>query len=233
LEQRLEQRLGQQLGQWDQRLGQLDGRLGRLDERLGGIDQRTGQQDTRLAALAQQATEGATSAARAGVAVTLSGRLSDALRDGKPYGPLLEALRKAGIDPARLAPLEPFAATGAPTAATLAAAFKPVGDAIIRESRSGAEGWNDRILRMVDRVVTVRPVNDSGSTGVPSVVARIGAALDAGDVQGALAAWETLPEPARRLSDAWARQARERVAADAASGAIASDALATLTRTVQ
>jgi hypothetical protein len=87
---------------------------------------------------------------------------------------------------------------------------------------------------MADKVVTVRPVNAPETAGVTGLVGRIEQALGRGDVAAAVTAWEALPEPSRRLSEEWGRQAKARAEADAAAQAIVSDAVAALnTRTTQ
>lgn len=247
---RATQALEQRLGGLDQRLGDLDRRLAEQDQRaaererrlteqqqaLAERDRRAGEQDQRLAALSRQVTEanrGAETASQAGIRVILSERLTESLRSGAPLGGVLEGLKKAGADPARLAPLEPFAQKGAPTAAQLAQSFKPLQQAILREDRSAAGDWTDRLLRMADRVVTVRPVNEPGATGVPSLVTRIEQALERGNVVDAAAAWDALPEPARRLSEEWGRQVKAVAQAAQASQAVAATALETLNRSTQ
>jgi hypothetical protein len=172
-------------------------------------------------------------ASQTGTRVVLAGRLNDALQGGTPYTEVLDGVKKAGSDPARVAPLEPFAQSGAPTAESLARSFEPVETAILRESRGPAEGWTDRILRMADKVVTVRPVNEPGGSGVPGLVTRIRQALERGDVVEAAAAWDALPEPSRRLSEEWGRQVKSVAEAHRAAQAISTDALATLNRTTQ
>jgi hypothetical protein len=86
---------------------------------------------------------------------------------------------------------------------------------------------------MMEQVVTVRPVNEPGSTGVPSLVARIEQALERGDVADAAASWDALPEPARRASEEWGRQVKAVAQARQASQAIAADALSALNTTAQ
>jgi hypothetical protein len=165
--------------------------------------------------------------------VVLAERLSDALRTGAPYTDVLSALKKVDGDAARLAPLEPFAASGAPTAAALAQSFKPLSADILRDERATAGSWTDRLWRMADRIVTIRPVDQPGSTSVPSLVARIDQALARGDVAEAATAWQALPEPARRISEQWGLLVKNRAAAEKAASAIASDALTALNRTAQ
>jgi hypothetical protein len=220
----------------DRRFGEAERRFTEVERRFTDTERRFSEQEQRIAALSQQAAENtrtAETASQTGTRVVLAGRLNDALHSGTPYAEVLEGVRTAGTDPARVAALEPFAAQGAPTAAALAKSFEPVETAILRESRGPAEGWTDRILRMADRVVTVKPVNEPGSTGVPALVARIRQALDRGDVVEAAAAWGALPEPARRLSEDWGRQVKAVAQAQQAAQAVATDALATLNRTTQ
>ncbi|MBJ6126531.1 COG4223 family protein [Microvirga splendida] len=235
----LDRRFGereQRLSDMDRRLGELDRQLADVNNRFGTIDQRLGEQEQRLAALSRQATENTKAveeASQTGTRVVLAGRLNDALQNGTPYAEVLEGVKKAGADPARVAPLEPFAQEGAPTAAALAQRFDPVETAILRESRGPAEGWSDRLLRMADKVVTVRPVNEPGGSGVPAQVGRIRQALERGEVVEAAAAWDSLPEPARQVSEEWGRQAKAVAGAHQAAQAISADALATLNRTTQ
>ncbi|WP_262271206.1 COG4223 family protein [Microvirga yunnanensis] len=228
--------LDRRLADQDRRFGEAERRFSETERRFTDTDRRFTEQEQRLAALSQQAAQNARNAEAAGQSgtkVVLAGRLNDALTSGTPYADVLDSVRKAGTDASRVAPLEPFAQQGAPTAEALARSFEPVETAILRESRGPAEGWTDRLLRMADRVVTVRPVNDPGSAGVPGLVARIRQALEHGDVTDAAAAWEALPEPSRRLSEDWGRQVKAVAEARQAAQAISSDALATLNRTTQ
>ncbi|MBL0407843.1 hypothetical protein JKG68_28460 [Microvirga aerilata] len=242
----LDRRLADQdrrLGEQAQRFTQLDGRFAEVERRFteserrfGETDRRFSEQEQRLAALSRQVAENgkaAEAAGQTGAKVVLAGRLNEALSSGEPYAEVLEGVRKAGADAARIAPLEPFAGQGAPTPAKLAEDFEPLETKILRESRGPANDWTDRILRMADRVVTVRPVNEQDSTGVSGLVARIRQALEAGDVADAAAAWDALPEPSRRISEEWGRQVKAVAQAHQAAQAIGSDALATLNRTTQ
>jgi len=228
--------LDRRFGEQERRIGEVDRRSSEVERQLTENGRRLGEQDQRLAALSRQAAENTRNAAAAsqtGTRVVLAGRLNDALQSGTPYAEVLDGIRKAGTDPARVAPLEPFAQEGAPTAAELAQSFGSVETAILRESRGPAESWTDRILRMADKVVTVRSVNEAGSTGVPALVARIRQALDRGDVAAAAAAWDSLPEPARRASEEWGRQVKAVAGAHQAAQGLSADALATLNRTTQ
>jgi hypothetical protein len=183
--------------------------------------------DRRLTGLSEQMASGGSEATRAGTRVVLADRLNGALAQGTPYAEVLGALRDYDVDAARLAPLEPFAEEGAPTPAELAQSFAPLAERMVDESRSG-DTWSDKLLRMADKVVTVRPVNDTGGGDVPSAVARIENALSQGRLEDAAAAWDSLPEPARRLSEDWGQQLKQRAAAEDSARAIAADAVSAL-----
>ncbi|QFU15111.1 COG4223 family protein [Microvirga thermotolerans] len=198
-------------------------------EALGG---RLDDDARQIAALAGKVGQGPDAATLAAVRLSLASRLGDALRRGVPYSETLSALERLSKDPGRLAPLKPFAGEGAPTASDLARAFEPLRAAILRDDRGAGTGsWTDRLWRMADRIVTVRPVGEAGGTGVPATLARIDRALDRGDVAGALAAWRSLPEPSRRLSEEWGRRLQARAEAEAALQAVADDALSALPQT--
>lgn len=185
---------------------------------------------TQVEDLSKRLSQGPGEATRATVRIVLAQRVADALRLGTPYAGTLSALRANGTDAARLSALEPFAEKGAPTTGALAKSFEPLSAAILRDDRAVAGSFTDRLLRMADKVVTIRPVDEAGSSDVTSLVARIEQALERGNAQEAVAAWETLPEPARRLSDEWAARAKARAAADAGAQAVANDAIAALAR---
>jgi hypothetical protein len=207
-----------------------------LDRRLSEEGTRLTQQDQRLAALSQQVTQNSQNVEAAGqtsTRVVLTERLNDALRNGTPYADVLEGLRKSGADPEKLKALEPFAEKGAPTSAALLNGFEPLEAQILRDQRAASGDWSDRLLRMMDKVVTVRPVNEEGASGVGAGVARIRQALAWGDMGGAAAAWAALPEPSRRISEEWGRQVTALAGAQQASRELSNDALAALNRSTQ
>jgi uncharacterized coiled-coil protein SlyX len=218
----------QQVATVAQQLAQQGQQLTQLSRQIAQQGQQTAQQGDRLAAIEKQLAELGPKAMASGVRVVAADRVSDALRDGAPFPHAFTALQRLDGDAARLAPLEPFAQVGAPTAAALADAFKPLGQRIIAEARGPATGWTDRLWRMAEGVVSVRPMGETGSTAVPSLVARIENALSGGRFQEAVAAWDALPEPARRLSEEWGKTLKARAAADEAAKRVSAEALAAL-----
>lgn len=201
-----------------------------------GLERRLGELDQRLSSLSQQVSQNSQSveaAGQTGTRFVLSERVSGALRNGRPYADVLEGLRKTGADTERLKPLEPFAEKGAPTASAMLERFELLEAQILRDERAASGEWSDRVLRMLDKVVTVRPVNEPGNTGVAATVARIRQALAQGDMDAAAAAWASLPEPARRISEEWGRQVTALAGAHQASSQLSAEALAALNRSTQ
>jgi hypothetical protein len=168
-----------------------------------------------------------TSEAAASVRIAAATQLVSALREGAPYAPVLAALKSAGVDAAKLAPLEPYAQAGAPTAPALRRDFAQVSERI-REEQQPTADLGDRLWRMLDKVVTVRPIEEAGSQGMPGALARIDEALARGAFTEAAAAWDALPEPARRASEDFARRLKQRAAADEAARTLSAEALSGL-----
>jgi hypothetical protein len=160
--------------------------------------------------------------------VTLADRLDDALGEGAPVGQTLAMLRRLEVKPDSLRPLEPYAESAPPSAAALAQEFRPIGQRLIAEARTPAADWGERIWRMLDKVVTVRAVDDPKATDVASVVGRIEDALARGAVIDAAKAWEALPEPARRSAQDWGEALQRRAAAESAARTIYAEALSAL-----
>ena len=191
------------------------------------IEARLADLDRRLAEVSRQAVQ-RTSEAAASVRIAAATQLVSALREGAPYAPVLAALKSAGVDAAKLAPLESYAQAGAPTAAALRRDFAQVSDRIRREAQQPPADLGDRLWRMFDKVVTVRPIEEAGSQGIPGALARIDEALARGAFSEAAAAWDTLPEPARRASEDFARRLKQRAAADEAARTLSAEALSGL-----
>jgi hypothetical protein len=99
---------------------------------------------------------------------------------------------------------------------------------MIRETRQRPDDWTDRLARMAERIVTVRAIDNPHATDTPSLVARLEAALDRNDLQEAAAAFDALPEPARRIAADWGQTLKQRAAVEAAARAVAAEAVAAL-----
>ena len=192
------------------------------------LERRIADQDQRLAALAKQFSERGPDAMAASLRVTLADRLADALHDGAPVGQILAMMRRLDVKPDTLRPLEAYAQSGPPTTAALAQEFRPLGQRMIAETRPSSADWGERIWRMLDKVVTVRAVDDPRATDVATLVGRIEDALQRSAFMDAVRAWEALPERSRTIAPEWGARLQQRAAAEASARTIYAEALSAL-----
>lgn len=192
-----------------QRLDQMAGRLGSVETQ---------------AKAASNASPEAMAAAR----IVLAERVQRALAGGRPFAGDIAALAKSGVAQADLAALTAVATSGAPTREALQAGFRKHGATFQREVMPVSDSWTDKLLALTSRIVTVRPVGDSGSTDPATLPIRLESAIAAGDIVKAVSLWGQLPEPARRASAEFGADLQKRAAADAAIAKIAQDAVAAL-----
>ncbi len=152
-----------------------------------------------------------------------------ALDRGAPFAMELTALKSLGVEGAMLAPLEPVAAKGVQTPASLAASFAPLVPQIAATDRDPREdGMLDRLTRSATSLVKIRPVDETAGDSATAIASRIEAALKRGDLAAASSAWASLPEAAKKVSAAWAASLDQRVKAEKAAFAIQADAISRL-----
>jgi uroporphyrinogen-III synthase len=160
--------------------------------------------------------------------IVLAERVQAAIASGQPFAADVAALAKGGGSPEQLAALNAVATTGAPTKTALLAQLRSHRSMFIRELTPASAGWQDRLWGLASRVISIRPVGDTGANDPATLPARLENAISRGDIVTAAAAWGQLPEPARRESAAFGEALRKRAAADAAIAKIAQDAVAAL-----
>ena len=155
--------------------------------------------------------------------------LRAAVERGAPYQGELNAVQTLGVDQAT-APLEPFAASGIPSAATLARELEALVPALQEavEPRSGDTSFLDRLKANAKKLVQITPLNAPPGNDPQAVVDRIRLAAAHADIAAALADINALPDAAKSLAAAFTKKAGAREAALAASRQIAADALAAL-----
>ena len=193
-----------------------------------GLERRLAEQDQRLAAFTRQLSERGPDAIAASLRLVIAERVADGLREGAPLGQLLALLRRLEVKPDSLQPLAPYADSGAPKAAALLQEFRPLGRRMIDETRPSPSDWNDRLWSVLGKVVTVRSLAEPRGADPASLVARIEAALANNAVTDAAAAWDALPEAARRVAPAWGERLKQRAAAEAAAQRISTEAVSAL-----
>ncbi|CAN7227872.1 uroporphyrinogen-III synthase [Bosea sp. LjRoot237] len=185
-----------------------------LGQRLAGVEA--------AARSAAQPSKQAVAAAR----VVLAERIRDAIGSGRPFQPDLAAL--GDIPAEQRAALSAVASTGATTRDQLLTQFKSHHALFVRETSPTANSWEDKLLGLASRIVTIRPVGESGSNDPATLPIRLEAALAQNEVVKAAELWTQLPEPARRGSEAFGLALRLRAIAESTINRIAQDAVAAL-----
>ncbi len=164
-------------------------------------------------------------AAQAIAAIALERRLGA----GEPFAAEWAALSRLGADSAALAALKPYADSGAPTVAALAASFAKIAPSLVAaanpEKPEGAFGTLRDELR---GLVRVRAVGEVAGEDPAALVSQIQSALARGDLSAALGIYARLPEPARKASADWAKTAEARAAADPAARTLGEAAIGKL-----
>ena len=158
--------------------------------------------------------------------------LRAAVERGAPYQAELAAVKNLGADQNATAPLEPFAASGVPTAAALARELALLAPALIKASRATARRqYVPRRLEVnAQRLVRITPLDAPTGDDPRSVAMRIGFDASHGDIDAALADIAKVPDSAKSIAAPWVQKAQARTAAIAASRQLAANALAALSK---
>jgi hypothetical protein len=150
------------------------------------------------------------------------------LRSGAAFGPELAALQRMGVDAVALSPLEAVV-NGAPTNSALAASFNAVAPHVLAATAQPDTGSvTDRFLAHLHNLVKVRELNETAGDDPQALVSQIEAGSRRGDIGAALAAFDKLPEAARKAAGDWPTLARARQAAEAALQSIREAAVGQL-----
>ncbi|WP_425374937.1 COG4223 family protein, partial [Methylobacterium segetis] len=207
-------------------------------ETAKGLERQLQEQQDRLAALDKAVAQRAeATTVQAALRVVTADRIATALNTGAPYAEPLGVLRKLGAgDASRLDALGPFAEGGAPSAAELAAEFRPIAQKIAASRRSAeardvAETGDlkQRFLSMADSIIQVRKVDAppaEAAGGDPA--AKVQAALDRGALREAAQAFDAMPEDARAQAGGFGPKLKARAAAAQGAQALLSDAFKSL-----
>jgi uroporphyrinogen-III synthase len=196
------------------------------------LDARISRQDDRLSTL-ENSARGAAVDARDTATVFALGRLRTALDGAAPYRGALNALDtlvKGGPlstdQPVRKAldELGGRADKGVPTFADLRGRFEGAARDILAANRRPPEdaGWLDRLGSGMRSLVTVRRTGDVPGADAEALVARAERRLEAGDLPQAIAELAGLEGEAAKAATPWLEDARARLAADGALGALES-----------
>jgi len=166
----------------------------------------------------------AAEASRAAAGRAALNKIAVALDAGQPFDAALTELTVAtGITaPAALASV---AETGVPTFAGLVEGFPPAARAALDAAIKAAveDGSMSRVTAFFRNQLGTRSLEPREGDDADAVLSRAEAALKAGDIAGALAEVDALPEAAAPALADWAEQARVRQAALEASSALAQE----------
>ena len=157
--------------------------------------------------------------------------LAAAVERGAPFAAELRAVKAlAPSEPGSLAALDAFAATGVPTAASLARELSALVPALAAAAGAPARpgGLLDKLQAGAERLVRIRPLDEVGGSDAAAMVARIESRAARADVPGALAELAQLPSDVRSPAAPWIARAQARAAAVEASRRLAADALSVL-----
>jgi hypothetical protein len=206
-------------------LDALSGRIAALESAIKSLSQTT----------AQQQASANDRAARAAVAAEA---LRAVVERGAPYQAELATVKSFGADQGAIASLEPFAASGVPSAASLAQELAQLTPSLTKATAavttSGDNSFLGRLEENAKGLVRITPV---GAPGGPagddpaSIIARLDAEAARADIGAALADIARLPQSAKTLAEPWVQKAIAREAAIAASRSIAAAALGGLANT--
>jgi hypothetical protein len=168
-------------------------------------------------------------AVRLAVAATA---LRDVVVRGEPFAAELAAVKPLVSDPARLGPLEAYAASGVPSAAALARELTALVPALAAAATPAPRdgGMLDRLQASAERFVRIRPVNETPGDDPVAVIARIEGRAAAQSLDAARAELARLPADVRAPAQGWSAAAEKRAAALAAVQSLARDAVAALAK---
>ncbi len=138
----------------------------------------------------------------------------------EPFIAELQTFRALSPDALEAAALAPIAPHGAPTQATLADRFPDMAaKALAAEKTARATSWLGRLWANLGNVIVIRRIGETAGQDSESILARAGARLDAGDLDGTVVQMKTLKGAARVSAQAWLNDAlaRQAIAHDTAA----------------
>jgi len=163
-------------------------------------------------------------------AVVAAQALRAAVERGDAFAAELAAAKALAPGAPALAPLEPFAANGLPSGATMARQLSDLAPAMLKAVDAPAPqgGFLDRLQANAEKLVRIRPVGEAPGGDPAAVISRAQAKAARSDLAGAVAELNALPANVRAPAEDWIKKAEARNAAVNASRRFVADALAAL-----
>ncbi|HSH98984.1 MAG TPA: mitofilin family membrane protein, partial [Reyranella sp.] len=171
-------------------------------------------------------------AARGSAVIGIAARISAALAAGQPFATDLALLAPLAQGEARLgeatAALQPVAAKGVASRASLAASFPAMAKAALAEDLAD-DSFGERLLGKLKALVSLRRIGaDVAGDSAEAKLARAEAAIDAGNVAAAAELVKSLPPQTSRATADWLARAEAHLAAQRAVDQLAARAVALL-----
>ncbi|PWV98260.1 hypothetical protein DFR52_105241 [Hoeflea marina] len=192
-----------------------------IDSRLSGIESSLAALESEQAAISGRVAQAEADLARPDANLDVARAIASvglkaAIDRGGPFTAELDAFASVAADDASVAGLRDFAANGVPTRSQLLAAFPAAADSMIAAMRPDEPdaGVFDRLLSSAMTMVKVRRVGDVEGDSVEAIVARMETRLTDGDLKGALAQWQQLPDPAKAAASAFGDKLAARARVD-------------------
>ncbi len=189
----------------------------------------------KAAAAANASTTGeqkALAAARGSAMIGIAARISAGLTAGQPFATDLGLLAPLAQGDARLgeliATLQPVAAKGVDSRASLAASFPSMAKAALADDLADDSFWQ-RLLGKLKSLVSLRRIGaDVQGDSVEAKLARAEAAIEAGDLAKAVDLVKSLPPQTSRATADWLARAEAHLAAQHAVDQLAAQAVSLL-----
>ncbi len=185
--------------------------LAALERSVDEVKSRAEEQKTALNDLMERSKNGADrKTAQALAAAALKSRIDQ----GLPYRETLQTLKAVAAD-ADFSALESSADSGIPTLAALGESFSGVSDEILLALAPKKDGDAvSRLLSGAKGLIKVKPLGPVDGDTPVAILSRIGAALQANDLQKASDEWNSLPDAGKAASSDWHNDLLARLSAN-------------------
>jgi hypothetical protein len=206
--------------------------LSALNERLARIERTTSAQTAEIAQDGAKIADNKPADDAPLRRIVVASMLDVSVRQGDPYAASLAAAKSLATDADLLKPLDGFAASGVPSAASLSRellTLVPKLSPPAPENTTTGSGIVDRLQAGAAKLVRIERT-DAVGTDRGAVVARVTAAALRNDSNEARRELNTLAPADRAAAQAWLDKADARDAALAASRQFAADAMAALAK---
>lgn len=195
----------------------------------GAVQTATSAEIVALQARVEALEASQTRTVNAAAAALAAASLAEATQSSGSFETELAALERVLPLSGEVRALRPYAESGVPSRAALAADFDAAAARAAVASRDPGEraGFLARLGHALSAIVTIRRV-DAGGAGPDAVLARAGDAVAKGDLEGALTVLRELPPKGIEAIAPWRSRAQQRVGVDRQVASIRAMALSDL-----